>query len=137
MKTMMSTNEVAGLCNDWAYWVLQPDATGLGYPSMAVEAKALAGGRRPPGPIVPRLVMNDTCSMIDRAVRNLQDSAPELAALIRHKHIEGEGLARDKVRDYCMQYHCSQRAYYDRERSAYMFIAGHLAAAISARERDC
>lgn len=122
----MSTNEVAGLCNEWAHWVLQLDAAGLGYPSMSAEARARVGGRRPPGPIVPRLVMNATCSMIDQAVRNLPD---ELGALIRHKHLEGEGTARDKVRDYCMRHHCAPRTYYNRERDAYMFIAGHLAAA--------
>lgn len=69
--------------------------------------------------------MNSTCSLIDQAVRTMPH---ELGALIRHKHLTGEGTARDKVQEYCARFACCPRSYYSREREAYAFIGGYLTA---------
>jgi len=121
----MNLRDIVARVNEWADWSVRLQSSGLGYPSCTAEARAHAGGRRPPGPRVPHIAMNPRAVEVDRAIRNMP---AEMAALIKHKHVDGTGTALELAREYAASAEMSLSTYYRVEKDAYWFIGGCLSA---------
>lgn len=121
----MTLRDIVSRVNEWADWCIRLQSSGLGYPSCTAEARAHAGGRRPPGPCVPNIAMSPRAVEVDRAIRNMP---PEMAALIRHKHLSDGGTMLERAKEYAAACEMSLSTYYRVEKDAYWFIGGCLSA---------
>lgn len=120
----MTLRDIVARVNEWAAWSVRLESSGLGYPSSTAEARTNGGGKRPPGPIVPNLVMNRWAVEVDRAMRNMPD---DMRALLRHKHLSERGTTLELAREYAAAHGISLSTYYRIEKDAYWFIGGYLA----------
>lgn len=120
----MKLRDIVARVNEWAIWAEKMHSSGLGYPAHASETRAQSGGRRTPGPIVPQFAAHPKAVEVDRCIREMPD---DLRTLIVYRHL-APGKELDKVRTYASEYGLSMSGYYRREKDAYWWIGGYLAA---------
>lgn len=118
----MTLRDIVARVNEWAAWSVRLDSSGLGYPSSTAEARTNGGGKRPPGPIVPNLVMNRWAVEVDRAMRNMP---ADMREIVKARHL-GQGSERDKMAAWCAKYNVGRTRYYETLDQAYWFIGGWL-----------